>query len=128
MLCPTDVTDYWKILSPEDHEWQRLGTTPMMEKGLASTIVHGVLCCFLGLLRNKLCFGFGSPTKDQLPTQDKSVPREAHIDIKHLICRTDPWGLILIYEKDSRRWLSAYKLAPLVFADEEDENHDKWPS
>ena len=37
MLCPTDVTtvtDYWKMLKPEDHEWEHLGVRPTVEKAL----------------------------------------------------------------------------------------------
>ncbi|CAL1134885.1 unnamed protein product [Cladocopium goreaui] len=103
MLCPTDVTtvtDYWKMLKPEDHEWEHLGVRPTVEKALLQQLYREYFT-------------------------DEIAPLETTIDVKYVISRTDPWSLILIYEKDSQRWLSAYKLAPLAFADKEDEDRDK---
>ena len=61
-------------------------------------------------------------------SQDDVVPVEEAIEIKQVISRTDPWALILIYEQNSQRWLSAYKLAPMVFADKTAEERDRLPS
>lgn len=90
---------------------------------------------FKFLFPNKIVFKLEQKLKqsslfpnDQMPTQDEIVPLETTIDVKYVICRTDPWSLILIYEKDHQRWLSAYKLAPLVFWDKEDEDRDRLPS
>ena len=65
MLCPTDVTtvtDYWKMLKPEDHEWEHLGVRPTVERPCFNNCT-GNTSLFLGFVQKQTLFQFLFPNK-----------------------------------------------------------------